>query len=121
VFVPGQIWTYKSRAGEEHSRVVICCVETDQRLGEIVHIHVRGLNIPNPSSRSGKNDTIGHMPYAARALGDSLVSIEASAAQLPDFRDGYDQWRAAFDLGKAGIWTAPLADAIGGIEGAFQK
>ena len=44
-FAPGQVWTYKTRPGEEASRIIVCRVETDPKLGEIVHIHVNGLQI----------------------------------------------------------------------------
>ena len=58
----GQVWSYATRPGEEASRIVICRVETDPKLGEMVHIHVRGLRFKNKHVPGGFSDTIGHMP-----------------------------------------------------------
>ena len=120
-FQPGQVWTYNTRPGEEASRVVICRVEADPKLGEIVHIHVRGVRMKNKHAPDTPIDVIGHMPYVSDALRKSLTTLESSGAALPKFEDGYRQWRAAFDKGKAGAWTLPLAEAIAGMEAAMNQ
>jgi hypothetical protein len=117
-FAPGQVWTYNVRPGEEASRIVICRVETDPKLGEIVHIHVSGLRFKTPG---GWSDQIGHMPYSGEALRKSLTKLESAGDALPTFEDGYQEWRGAFDKGKAGVWTAPVSEAISGMESALNQ
>ena len=63
--------------------------------------------------------TISHLPFAVAAIDDSVVKIE-STTPMPDFREGYDMWRSAFDQKKAGVWTAPVAEAIGAMEEALN-
>lgn len=111
-FEPGQVWTYDARPGEESSRVVICRVDHDARLGEIVHIHVRGLRVSNQRAPGGVSHEIGHLPYDAAALRSSLASLEATEADLPRYEEGHEEWRQAFDAGKAGVWTIPVREAI---------
>jgi hypothetical protein len=121
LFAPGQIWTYCSRPGEDTSRIVVCRVEADPKLGQIVHIHVNGLHFKNKHVPGGVSDQIGHMPYSADALQNSVVKLEATTEALPPFEDGYQEWRNAFELGNAGVWTASVAEAISGIESALNQ
>jgi hypothetical protein len=119
-FSPGQVWTYATRPGEEASRIIICRVESDPKLGEIVHIHVNGLRLKNKRAPGGIGDQVGHMPYSGEALRKTLTKLESTGATLPDFEGGYQQWRAAWDDGKAGVWTASVSDAITGMESAMN-
>jgi len=120
-FAAGQVWTYHTRPGEEASRIVICRVEPDPNLGQIVHIHVRGLRLLNKHAPSGSSDTVGHMPYSGEALRKSLTRLESTGTALPAFEDGYQQWRTAFEKGEGGVWTAPVSEAIAGMESALNQ
>lgn len=120
-FAPGQVWTYNTRPGEEASRIVICRVETDPKLGEIVHIHVNGRYFKNKHAPDGSTDQIGHMPYASESLRRCLTKLESTGAALPTFEDGYQEWRGAFDKGKAGVWTVSVSEALAGMESALNQ
>lgn len=115
-FAPGQVWTYRTRPGEEASRLVVCRVESHPTLGEIVHIHVTGLKLKSPTAPGGFVIEIGHMPYSAEALRVCLTGLASTDAAKPDFEQGYQHWKAAFDNGKAGIWTAALSEAVAVME-----
>jgi hypothetical protein len=110
----------QDRRGEEGSRVVICRVEDDAKFGQIAHIHVNGLRMEVPHVPDGPIEEVGHMPYAADALRGSLVAVE-SMGDIPAFENGYRQWRDAFERGKAGVWTAPVAEAIAGLEAGMNR
>src|SRR5260221_695182 len=120
-FTPGQVWTYNTRPGEEASRIVICRVDADPKLGQIVHIHVNGLRLKNKHLPGGFSDQIGHMPYSGDALHKSVTKLESTSAALPTFEDGYREWRSAFDQGKAGVWTSSVSEAIGGMESVLNQ
>jgi hypothetical protein len=120
-FAPAQVWMYQTRPGEEASRIVICRIETEPKFGEIVHIHVTGLRFKNKHAPGGSSDQIGHMPYSGDALRQSLTKLESTEAALPAFEDGYQQWRSAFHKGNAGIWTAPVSEAIAAMETALNQ
>lgn len=117
----GQVWTYNTRPGEEASRIVICRVEPDPQIGQIVHIHVKGVRLNSKQAPERLSEQIGHMPYSEEALRKSLKELESTDTALPDFEDGYQQWRSAFDKRKAGVWTAPVSEAISGIESALNQ
>lgn len=116
-FRPGQVWTYQTRPGEEASRIIICRVETEPKLGQIVHIHINGLRIKNKHAPEGITPTVGHMPYTSDALQACVVKLESLGTTLPDFEDGYREWKKA----SGGAWTLPLAEAIAGMEETLNK
>lgn len=120
-FAARQIWTYRAREGEEKSRIIVCRVEPDAKLGEIVHIHVNGLRFRNRRAPGGFSDQIGHMPYAAEALRKSVLAMEPGEAELPMYEDGYKNWRSEFEEGKAGVWTAPVPEAIFRVEMSVNR
>ncbi len=114
--LPGQVWKYESREGEEDSRIIICLVEEDPKLGQIVHIHVANVRMKNKSAPNGFTSTIRHMPYDADALRDCLVELEQSNTETPPYQDGYHLWREAFDKSEGGIWTIPVSESISTME-----
>ena len=116
VLAPGQVWSYHARAGESASTATILKIEPHPVLGRVVHIHVTGLRLKAPSAPGGYTDTIGHMPYSDDALRKSLVKLVGNTEHLPAFEEGYDVWRSAYDVGQAGIFTAPLKEAVEFVE-----
>lgn len=123
VFKPGQVWTYGTRPQESASRVVILLVETDSKLGSIVHIRIEGLALKSSRSPNGLSDHIAHLPYAGRALSKYVKTLESTRAQaqIPGFRGGYQEWKAEFDAGRAGVFTASLSECLDGIESGIKQ
>jgi hypothetical protein len=111
-FKIGQMWSYKTRPGEEKSYFIVVKVETHPKLGNIIHIAVRKLKMQNPRSPDAISEDVNHMPFSEEALKKSAVKILKDKVDLPDFKDGYQEWRDAFDAGRAGIYTITLAEAV---------
>lgn len=110
-YKPGQVWNYKTRPGEEDSLLMITVVE--EHKGQIiVHIALRGLKIPNHLAPDGFTSEATHLPFAKESIDDSVTSLHEENDALPDFKDGYNQWKAAFDEGKAGIFTITVDKAV---------
>ena len=120
-FQPGQVWHYKTRPGEESSRLTIAKVETHPKLGTIVHIQVTGVSIESPTTPGGLCEVISHLPYAERSVADSVTTLEADTATPTGWEDGYRQWKAAFDEGKAGIWTITVSETVAAMEQMLGK
>lgn len=118
-FIPGQVWEYQTREGEEDSRLIVLQVDETKQDGVIVHIKVEGVNIPNPAMPQLPVNVIGFMPIVEASLEESvtkLVSSEESYSPPEDFSEGYKGWKSAFDDGKAGIWTSPVAKVVQNLE-----
>ena len=120
-FEPGQTWQYETRPGEGASRLVVCKVETDPKLGTIVHIHVEGVAIKNPRASGGTNRILPHLPLSAAALRKSVVARGPTREELPAYAEGYDTWRQSFDAGKAGVFSVSVAESLDFLEQALAR
>jgi hypothetical protein len=120
-FRAGQVRKYETRPGEEASRLVVCRVEPNEKLGTIVHIYVQGVAIRSSVSPDLVTRVVGHMPFAESALRQSVVTLESSREPLPEYQEGYNNWRDAFDGQKAGIFTISVAGAIDFMEEALNR
>ncbi|VFR47223.1 hypothetical protein BER2_3484 [plant metagenome] len=117
----GQVWRYQTRPGEEQSRVLINKVERHDTLGWIFHISVLAVQVKNPCSDGGISTALPHFPVSAQTLKDSLLEVEGSQAPNPDYLEGYEIWKAAFDKGEAGVFTLTVADIVGVVEQTINQ
>lgn len=115
----GQVWSYKTRPQEEKSTFIVVKVESHPRLGNIVHIALRGLRLRKPGGDF--IEAAGHLPFAEEAINKSAVKVLKEKADLPDYVEGYRMWREAFDAGKAGVYTIGVAEAVGVMEETLNQ
>jgi hypothetical protein len=107
---PGQVWTYRTRAGEESSRAVVFKVERD-----VAHIALEGLYVHNPHVPGGVSTGIAHLPYRIQDLREHLVELESTREGTPDLTE-YERWKASYDRGVADVWRTTIAKAVDLIE-----
>lgn len=117
----GQVWSYKTRPNESKSTFIVVKVENDPKLGNIVHIALRDLKIKNPRSPDGITDTMNHLPFAEEAITKSAVKLLKVKQELPDFEEGYNLWREAFNQKRAGIYTITIAEAVKVVEESLNQ
>lgn len=120
-FTEGQVWSYKTRKGEESSRVLINKVETNPKFGKIFHISVSGVKVKNPRISGGISTNLPHFPVSEETLKKSLTKLKGKNQPNPDYYEGYQTWKSAFDKGNAGIFTIDVADIVGVVEEAINK
>lgn len=112
-FAAGQVWKYNTRSHESDSRVIVVRVDSDdQEFGNIIHIYVSGVDIPNAEAPGGKTVFIQHMPYEEDSLEQSVTELESDTKDLPDYSDGYKLWKDAFEKGEAGVFTVSVSEAV---------
>ena len=127
-FSVGQVWKYKTRPNESDSRLTIVSIDHDDpEYGDIVHIYISELNIPNPSAPDGKTLFISHLPYLSESLAEcvtelesQLEDVERDLEQFEATQEGYRLWKKAFENSEAGVFTNPVADAIGFVEKSIE-
>jgi len=121
-FSQGQIWAYQTRPGEEASTVLINKVEVDEKLGRIFHISVRGVKVKNPHLEGvGVTSELPHFPVSRETLEKSLTKFINTSAPSPEYIEGYKEWKRAFDLGEAGIFSISVAEIVNVIETTLSK
>ncbi|GAA0751352.1 hypothetical protein LRH25_14540 [Ideonella azotifigens] len=113
----GQVWTYKTRAGEASSTLTVLKVEQYNDLGRVVHIRVDGIHMTNPVKGNVVTD-IPHLPFKDLALQGSVVKQLRKLSSLPDFQEGYDTWKKAYLAGQAGAFETPVSTTLDAMLGA---
>jgi hypothetical protein len=119
-FRVGDVWEYQTRKGEKHSRITILRVDESPELGTIVHVGVDNVRLANCHG-GPEPDSVPHMPFARKALEGSVAKKVASDQPLPDYEEGYREWREAYEQKHAGIYVVSVADAVSVAEMTFQK
>ena len=105
-FHAGQVWAFRPPANQPHARLTVLRVESGGKHGTIVHIAISGVSY-------GEGQTqIQHLPFAEAAVERSVTTLERESGPVPDFAEGYLQWRQAFDAGKGGIFTGTVAEVF---------
>ena len=107
IFMPGQVWQYQTRAGEENSTLTVLQIDELEN-DTVIHIRVDGI-------RAGGPDHIGHLPFSADALEASVTAFIRHGGEIPDFEAGYNQWKQAFESGRAGYWQLTVREALDAI------
>jgi hypothetical protein len=116
-----QVWSYKTRPGEEKSTVLINKVESHEKLGKIFHISVDGVKVKNPHIAGGISTELPHFPVSEETLNKSLTKLNGKRSVNPDYLEGYKTWKAAFDAGEAGIFTISVSEIVGFVEETINK
>jgi hypothetical protein len=114
-FHPGQVWQYKTRPHEKNSTLTILKVESLPKVGVIIHIRVDKVRLRNCTG-GPEPDNFQHMPFTREAIEKSVTKL-AKEGDVPEFRDGYDEWRKAC----GGVYTITVAEAIAVAEETFRK
>ena len=112
-FQPGQIWHYKTRPTETDSKLTILKVETDPKLGVIVHIRLDGLSIQTPE---GVKREIAHMPFSEKSVRESISNLVETTSTIPPFQEGYKNWKDA----NGGIWALSVSKSVDAMESVMK-
>jgi hypothetical protein len=119
-FRVGDVWEYATRKGDEESRVTIVKVKNSPELGLIVHVAVDKVKLANCLGGASP-DSVPHMPFARRALDASVTKRVASARPLPDYREGYEEWKEGCSKKKAGIYVVGISTAVSAAEHSYRS
>jgi hypothetical protein len=108
----GQVWSYNTRPSEPNAKLTIVKVEGQDSIGNIIHIYVTDVKVKTSSNLGKYSETISHMPFSEAAIDSSVTKQIGSVANLPDFEEGYNEWRRSFDAGHAGVFSITVGKAV---------
>lgn len=118
-FRAGETWRYATRPHEGDSTLFVWRVETLPDGDNVVHIRVEGLRLVNPSSPDEKIQVADHLPLFESALSTCVTQRVSTGDALP-MPDGYEEWRRAWEQGRAGVFSVAVSDIIEGLEAAMR-
>jgi hypothetical protein len=119
-FHVGDVWEYKTRAGEENATLTVVKIDSSPELAIIVHVAVDTLTWRDCRNQPFRQ-AVPHMPFARKVLEASLTKQVGEARTLPDYREGYDYWKTAYSNKKAGIYIIPVRDAVSVAERMYRE
>jgi hypothetical protein len=108
----GQVWSFKSRPSEPNARLTIVKIESDGKLGNIIHVQVDNVKIKTSAEPVKYTHLVSHMPFSEAAIDSSVTGKLGEVAELPDFQEGYAEWRNSFGAGKAGVFSIPVGKSV---------
>ena len=118
-FKPAQVWSYNTRENEEASTLTVLRVDEYSEKKRIVHIRVDHVHLKNCHGGNAP-ETFEHMPFSRESLDESVIQALRNGP-VPDFHDGYSEWRSAWDAGKAGFYTITVARALDASQAVFDQ
>ena len=90
-FVPGQVWSFKSRDFEPDAILTILKTESLPKIGEIVHVRLDGIRLRNCTG-GPEPTSLQHAPFTRDAIERSVGRLIRTGA-VPEFQDGYNEWK----------------------------
>ncbi len=105
-FVPGQVWSFKSRAFEPKATVTILKIESLPKIGEIIHVRVDGIRLRNCGG-GPEPTSIEHAPFTRDAINRSVGELIRVGA-VPAFEDGYENWKEHC----GGVYTIRVSEMV---------
>ena len=103
-FLPGQLWQYDTRPGEENSLLTVLAID-DEEDYTIIHVRLDNINF-------GSNGFIQHIAFSAEAIMNSVTSFIKHLDAVPDYKEAYNQWKQAFEEGKTDYWKVTVKEAV---------
>jgi len=115
-YAVGQAWTYRTRPGEEGSRLAIRRIEHEPEDGEIFHVSVLGVRLRNHRLPGGIQPAMHHAAVSRSTLDASVLGTEGEADMDERWQDGYAVWRQAYDNGDVGVFNVSIGEVLHYIE-----
>src|SRR5262245_54134740 len=106
-FAPNQEWAYRSRPQDAGPTLVIGLIEDHPKMGRVIHITVRNVNIKSSRAPEFVTHGIGHFPMSEAALTASVTRLIGVVDPPPSVLVGVKSWQAA----QGGVFTITVAEA----------
>ncbi|GAA4348271.1 hypothetical protein GCM10023185_04060 [Hymenobacter saemangeumensis] len=108
----GQVWAYNTRPSEPDAKLTIVKIEGQDSIGNIIHIYVSNVKVKTSIKPEKYSETISHMPFSEAAMDSSVTKQLGIVKSLPEYSEGYNEWRQSFDAGNAGVFSITVGKAV---------
>lgn len=108
----GEEYSFKSRPIEPNAVLTVVKVEHQDKVGNIVHVRVDSVKVKTSANSEKYSSVITHMPFSEAALDSSGLRKIGETKVIPDYQEGYSEWRTGFYKGGAVFLQYPLAKLL---------
>lgn len=95
VYAPGHVWSFKVSAKQSRATLTVLRIDSVPALGRVVHVRLDSLDMSETGRVQNGQHTVQHMPFLRAAIDSSVVAKLVDSGVVPEYRDGYAQWRRA--------------------------
>jgi esterase/lipase superfamily enzyme len=113
-FEVGQVWQYKTRPGEDDSRLYIVKIEPWMNGEKIFHIYADKLKIKNPLDTNGIQTEFSYGPVSEQTLKLSVTQLQEKTTTLPAISEGMGEMLLGKEAAK--VLTISVSEIITAIE-----
>ena len=109
-YASGQVWRYKTRPGEEASRLYIVQIDELSNGNQIYHILLNKVAIgASGFSMVEFHETVPHIPVSNDTLEISVTELEQENAVIPDIAQSIEKWQRDFENGEDGVYIESIS------------
>lgn len=115
----GQVWEYRTRAGDEGSLLKIQHIEQNpafRKLGPVYHVSIVGFHLSNPTI----TPMLPNAPVSQMTLDASVIRLSSRLRDFPSADAGIAEWR----LAQGGVYTidvAAIIDSLDALTASIQE
>lgn len=113
-YAEGQVWEYRTRPGEEASRLKVQRIEDHAALGRVYHVSVIGVRI---ETGRAVVPMLNHLPVSRATLDGSVTRLADGDADFPDIEAGIAEWRRA----EGGVFSIGVAEIVAMAQAALSE
>jgi hypothetical protein len=113
-FEAGQVWRYKTRPGEDNSRLYITRIDPWSKGERIIHVYIDKIKIiDNPALDWNVQRDLSHIPITEQALKESVTRLAYTMDKPPNLSQEYYVWKQQQDEGWGFTrWNIPVNKII---------
>ncbi len=113
---PRQVWKYRSRPGEESSRIIVGKIE-EVNGSMVIHVKLIGVKIRSPQAPSEFISELAHIPISEESFRASIIEVVHGPADLENFEEGYSLWKEQ----RGGVFTISAREIVDMTENAMKN
>lgn len=118
----GQLWRCQGRSADENPVLLINRIDVHPKgLGDILHVTIRDARIRHDGLVGGLMTVLPHAPVIAQTLERSNAELVGQDTPDPAYVPGYQEWKQAFDAGRAGSYGIAVAEILDIVESHLAK
>jgi hypothetical protein len=95
VYAPGQVWSISAPAAQSRATLTVLRIDSVPQLGTVIHVRLDSLDLSHAGKGLERQHTVQHLPFIRSAIDSSVVSKLIDSGAVPEYREGYTQWRRA--------------------------
>ncbi|WP_373034140.1 hypothetical protein [Sulfurovum sp.] len=110
-----QMWSYKTRCGEDGSEILINSIDITDKYGPVYHVSVFNVKMKKVTTE-GKVKILPYLALSKESLDKSVIKLTAERYPYLPFHKEYVKWKEALEEGTEVVYKDAVADILESLE-----